>query len=741
MNHSPKRHHNGIMIAINSSTRAAIDLASIMVGILVIAIIGGVIAATVFAVIPWAQDNAAKQAIDAVSTAESAYRGFEADKAEDSGQYADKETLVTYVPPKGKPGLVEDADTYLVRVAVDPDGKPCWAAVSKSQTGNYFYGTNKTTAKDPAVSMSAVNTVLADICPVDFPDFPDGDGPPEVLPPGVTEGEYVTATSFDNWNPYLQLLAPVSSVETEFPWAVGKDNGTAALPTEIEVYINDTPIPLNSSADSYWEVIYNTTTIDLWLHENDVAEDVDAAGFTFDEFLADGWVITTLDGVENNVIKLNIGDDDDGPGDNENPDGPDPVYETISYNNWTQNNNLAANLEYGFYDQTNTFKASDNGQYLYVQQNWFSQRARAASEDGGTTWHWTYGCYEGAYADNGDKITAAMDHTGSIGGIDQTNRAILKNNCGYDTLGMSDVIPADTFLPDPYYSNQSYTHMGTNVEEVLTSQSTIVGLLRTIDYSAVDGNGYQTYPTTYNVVISNDNGASGSLVELPAGLNDAFTKGTGRIFLDGTTLTLFNGENQTFNLYDVSGGGLSLIHTENIQGQVSSTVDGYYDFDADPITYTEFTVYNFDEVSVSVSENGQHVVLGGGSGHLGVSHNGGSSFTWSVPGNDEQETIHVSSSAISNNGDRIIAKVHSLGVYDMYISNNGGTTWESAGAPSVHMDGTVFRSDANLNVVRYFIPSRSNQQPTMSEWVWGDVATYEQCVENCDGGGGGPTAS
>jgi alpha-tubulin suppressor-like RCC1 family protein len=62
------------------SSRAAIDLVSIMVGIIVIGLIGGVIAATVFAVIPWSQDKAAKQQLDSIASAESAYRGLSADK-------------------------------------------------------------------------------------------------------------------------------------------------------------------------------------------------------------------------------------------------------------------------------------------------------------------------------------------------------------------------------------------------------------------------------------------------------------------------------------------------------------------------------------------------------------------------------------------------------------------------------------------------------------------------------------
>ena len=54
----------------------AIDLASIMVGIIVIGLIGGVIASTIFVVIPWSQDNAAKQQLDSVVQAENAYFGL-----------------------------------------------------------------------------------------------------------------------------------------------------------------------------------------------------------------------------------------------------------------------------------------------------------------------------------------------------------------------------------------------------------------------------------------------------------------------------------------------------------------------------------------------------------------------------------------------------------------------------------------------------------------------------------------
>jgi surface protein len=64
---------------ISKSSRAAIDLASIMVGIIIIGLIGGVIGATVFAVIPWTQDKAAKQQLESIHTAENAFFGLNSD--------------------------------------------------------------------------------------------------------------------------------------------------------------------------------------------------------------------------------------------------------------------------------------------------------------------------------------------------------------------------------------------------------------------------------------------------------------------------------------------------------------------------------------------------------------------------------------------------------------------------------------------------------------------------------------
>lgn len=71
-----KQHKGKLTTDLFRNEAGAIDLASIMVGVIVIGLIGGTVAATVFAVIPWTQDNAAKQQLDSIASAESAYMGL-----------------------------------------------------------------------------------------------------------------------------------------------------------------------------------------------------------------------------------------------------------------------------------------------------------------------------------------------------------------------------------------------------------------------------------------------------------------------------------------------------------------------------------------------------------------------------------------------------------------------------------------------------------------------------------------
>jgi surface protein len=133
------------------SIAGAIDLASIMVGVIVLGIIGGVVAATVFSVIPWSQDNAAKAELGAVRDAQTIARVQE-------GAYLTIPQLVErgYLPAGatasggsavatasfGAATAVEPIVIDGLTGTVDSDGA-CYLAASASDTGNVFFTTSE----------------------------------------------------------------------------------------------------------------------------------------------------------------------------------------------------------------------------------------------------------------------------------------------------------------------------------------------------------------------------------------------------------------------------------------------------------------------------------------------------------------------------------------------------------------------------------------------------------------------
>ena len=143
-------------------TSGAIDLTSIMTGVLAIGIIGGTIAATVFAVVPWAQDNAAKADLGQVRLAEGVYA------ASHAGGYAD---LATIQGPSsaaggggapGQPGAsISAAGTPLLPASSQPlkinANANGFVAAEISQTGRTFYATsmNKTVSSTQPTVMPA----------------------------------------------------------------------------------------------------------------------------------------------------------------------------------------------------------------------------------------------------------------------------------------------------------------------------------------------------------------------------------------------------------------------------------------------------------------------------------------------------------------------------------------------------------------------------------------------------------
>jgi len=169
------------------SSRAAIDLASIMVGIIVIGLIGGVIAATVFAVIPWSQDKAAKQQLDSVHTAENAFFGLSSDPSQNL--VGGKKNSFANSSELDSNSLLSKNTSGTYCVVPTTDGKD-YHAYSKSGSGKWFYALNSnkeakmlTTGVVPCLlSGDAVGTV--------DPTVDDGSG---VIP--TTPGTGTTPTT------------------------------------------------------------------------------------------------------------------------------------------------------------------------------------------------------------------------------------------------------------------------------------------------------------------------------------------------------------------------------------------------------------------------------------------------------------------------------------------------------------------------------------------------------------------
>ena len=125
-----------------TNEQGAIDLASIMVGVIVIGLIGGVVAASVFTVIPWAQDNAAKQQLDSIVSAQSAYKGLSSGVPpatppnHTANSYADSSKLESA-------GLLSsDIASYCTTPTEDKQG---YQAYVRSSTGKYWTVSNADT--------------------------------------------------------------------------------------------------------------------------------------------------------------------------------------------------------------------------------------------------------------------------------------------------------------------------------------------------------------------------------------------------------------------------------------------------------------------------------------------------------------------------------------------------------------------------------------------------------------------
>lgn len=263
------------------STRGAFDLPSIITAVVVVGILTAGVFAAVFGVIPWAQDNAAKQDLTAVRTAEGVHLTKD-------GSFHDAAGLAAaqYLPRSEK-----------VDVSVNT-ARTCYVGLAKSGSGKVFYSTDKSNepyeltpttvidGKVPGCLAKAENAGLVDEVGGFDDGFyePIGEGPGTEKDPGIAvktpaplDAATPTTTVTDGPVRVVELTVYGDSVEVTFqntgstsyrmPYRINvacRSNTTGAVTVEqLNGYFD-----LNSriiSGLSLIACIPGTSPVDVWV--------------------------------------------------------------------------------------------------------------------------------------------------------------------------------------------------------------------------------------------------------------------------------------------------------------------------------------------------------------------------------------------------------------------------------------------------------------------------------------------
>jgi type II secretory pathway pseudopilin PulG len=117
----------------------AFDLPSILVGVVVVGVLTAGVLASIFGVIPFAQDKGAQQDLGAIVTAEGVY------KAQSNG-YTDLDGLKATAPAgSGRAGDLVSDSLDATKISVKSSNVGVFAAATKSGSGKVFYLTDANT--------------------------------------------------------------------------------------------------------------------------------------------------------------------------------------------------------------------------------------------------------------------------------------------------------------------------------------------------------------------------------------------------------------------------------------------------------------------------------------------------------------------------------------------------------------------------------------------------------------------
>lgn len=225
------RARTGLRRALGSES-GAFDLQSVVTGALVTGVLAGASFATVFGVIPWAQDNTASDSLQSLHAAQAAAR---------NGNNG-------YMATAGLIGA-DFLDKSSSSVTATNTAASCYVGLSKSGTGKIFYVTD--TVKDPVTLAGAATNVPGGcLTTTEFATLKASigttatAGAPTLAAPLVTEGTPVGTTVEFTWSPvpdaqsYIVEYATTGGwvmLDPQMPGTSAKVQGKAGAPLKVRV--------------------------------------------------------------------------------------------------------------------------------------------------------------------------------------------------------------------------------------------------------------------------------------------------------------------------------------------------------------------------------------------------------------------------------------------------------------------------------------------------------------------------
>jgi len=378
-----------------------------------------------------------------------------------------------------------------------------------------------------------------------------------------------------------------------------------------------------------------------------------------------------------------------------------------TYNNWVQ--------------KTNSYSLYDSGQYMYVSQdaqtigirsNYYSSISNMISYDGGENFYASYSmssCVSGGHLLMNDGSVLSAGGTLDGTGPEKVWRACTSPEGGLDLQGLSMTDGLANVEIDSPEGDRLVSTSGSNDR---------IGMVASADGQTIVVLGYhydsEGIANSF-LVISHDGGQTGDIVTKPANWaanpsNDLEMPVGMWLSADGNTLAF-----QTEDGIYISNDSGVTGHTVSLPGS-----------------------YTYSDVSVDISNNGDNIIIGAGEGQVGISTNGGASFSWQTLEDESgyfTATGNISQVLISNDGQRMVGfERYGSG---LFISDNGGDSWTHDNQGNY--SNSQIAADGNLSAIT--ILWTDDNYPSISKWAWGDSYEVYTCDTGCGGGGDEPTAS